>query len=90
MSEGAVSFDAMLTDDGRIEVPAAELGRVLSLQEARSRKVHVSITAADAKPLRSSRGRLKHLSATLGSLDVDAAREEMTTEADHSLAEWDQ
>jgi hypothetical protein len=90
MSEGAVSFDALLTDDGRIEVPESELGRVLSMQEARGRKVHVSITAADAKPLRSSRGRLKHLASSLGGLDIDAARAELTAEADKSLAKWDQ
>lgn len=90
MSEAAVSFDATMTEDGRIEVPESELARVLSLQEARGRTVHVSITPATKKPLRSSRGRLKHLAPTLGSLDVEAAKAEMTAEADRSLDEWDQ
>lgn len=87
MTEGAVSFDATLTDDGRIEVPESELARVLSLQETRGRKVHVSITPTSPKPLRSSRGRLKHLAPRLSQLDIDGAKAEMTAEADRPLAE---
>lgn len=75
-----IAFDAVLDEDGHLQVPEDAAARLAELGAGSTVHVEATPTAAHRKPFESSYGILAHRREALENVDITAVRREMADE----------